>query len=206
VGERFNIDALTYNPVIMEVFHAYAVQNAQKVVAAMREVFPRVNSVIDVGCGSGAFAAEAGRRGLRAIGLEHSRHGIHLARQQGVDCRPFDVAQPVRQQISESAYLAYSFEVAEHVPASLADSFVRFMASLSPLVVFTAAQPGQGGIGHINEQPLAYWIEKFEREGFTHSIEETDTLRASFQARQTSYWFYKNALVFRRQIPRAEME
>jgi SAM-dependent methyltransferase len=198
LGERLGVDALTYNPVIMEWFHAYALQNAGKVVSAIREVFPQAGSVIDVGCGSGAFAAEFSRQGVRAIGLEHSPHGVKLARKQGVDCRPFDVARPVTEQIRESADLVYSFEVAEHVPASLADSFVDFMTGLGSLVIFTAARPGQGGIGHINEQPLDYWKEKFERGGFHESIAETETLRATFQQRQTSYWFFKNAAVFRR--------
>lgn len=198
VGERLSIDALTYNPVIMESFHSFALQNAAKVVAAIREVFAEAHSVIDVGCGSGAFAAEFTRQGVRAIGLEHSRHGVELARRQGVDCRPFDVARPVAAQIRETGDLVYSFEVAEHVPASLADSFVHFMTCLGPLVVFTAAQPGQEGIGHINVQPLNYWIEKFERAGFSHSIVETETLRAAFQKRETSYWFFKNSAVFRR--------
>jgi SAM-dependent methyltransferase len=182
----------------MEHFHAYAVQNAAKVVAAIREVFPGTESVIDVGCGSGAFAAEFGRQGLRAIGLEHSRHGVELARRQGVDCRPFDVARPAAEQLNETADLAYSFEVAEHVPASLAANFVHFMTCLGPLVIFTAAQPGQRGIGHINEQPLNYWVEKFERAGFGQSISETEALRVAFQTRGMSYWFFKNSAVFRR--------
>jgi SAM-dependent methyltransferase len=198
VGERLGIDALTYNPVIMEYFHAIALQNATKVVSAIREVFPEVRSVIDVGCGSGAFAAEFTRQGLRTIGLEHSRHGVKLARRQEVDCRAFDVARPVAEQICETADLVCSFEVAEHVPASLANNFVHFMTCLGPLVVFTAAQPGQGGIGHINEQPASYWIEKFERAGFRQSIAETETLRAGFQKRETSYWFFRNSAVFRR--------
>ena len=198
VGERLGIDALTYNPVIMESFHSFALHNAAKVVSAILEVFPETASFIDVGCGSGAFAAEFTRQGLRTIGLEHSRHGVELARRQGVDCRPFDVAGPVAGQIREMADLVYSFEVAEHVPASLANSFVHFMTCLGPLVIFTAAQPGQGGIGHINEQPLNYWREKFERAGFRQSIAETETLRAGFKKRETSYWFFKNAAVFRR--------
>jgi SAM-dependent methyltransferase len=202
VGERFGINALTYNPVIMEWFHGYAVQNAAKVVAAIREVFPQTESVIDVGCGSGAFAAEFGREGLRAIGLEHSPAGVEFARRQGVDCRPFDVARPAAEQIRETADLAYSFEVAEHVPASLAGNFVDFMTRLAPLMIFTAAQPGQGGIGHINEQPLTYWVEKFERAGFGQAIAETEALRAAFQKRETSYWFYKNSAVFRRLVSR----
>jgi len=197
VGERLGIEALTYNPVIMEWFHAYALRNAAKVVAAIREVFPETESVIDVGCGSGAFAAEFNRQGLRAIGLEHSRHGVELARRQGVDCRHFDVARPAAEQIREIVDLVYSFEVAEHVPASLADSFVQFTTCLGPLVIFTAAQPGQGGIGHINEQPLNYWMAKFERAGFRQSIAETETLRAAFRKRETSYWFFQNSAVFR---------
>jgi SAM-dependent methyltransferase len=198
MGQRFGVDALTYNPVIMDYFHSVALKNAAKVVAAIREVFPEVGSAIDVGCGSGAFAAEFSRQGVHTIGLEHSRHGVGLARRQGVDCRPFDVAKPVAEQIHETADLAYSFEVAEHVPASLADSFVHFMTCLGPVVIFTAAQPNQGGIGHINEQPLDYWIEKFERAGFQRSTAETESLRTGFQRRETSYWFFKNALVFRR--------
>jgi len=198
VGERLGIDALTYNPVIMEWFHSYALRNAAKVVTAIREVFPETRSVIDVGCGSGAFAAEFARQGLQAIGLEHSRHGVALAQRQGVDCRPFDVARPAAEQIRDTADLVYSFEVAEHVPESLADRFVEFMTCLGPLVIFTAAQPGQGGIGHINEQPLEYWVQRFDRAGFRESVAETKKLRASFQERETSYWFFKNAGVFRR--------
>jgi SAM-dependent methyltransferase len=197
LGERFSIDALTYNSVVMELFHSIALQNAAKVVSAIREVFPEVRSAVDVGCGSGAFAAEFIREGVRTLGLEYSRHGISMARQQGVDCRHFDVAKPVAAQIHETADLVYSFEVAEHVPASLADKFVHFMTCLGPLVVFTAAQPGQGGIGHVNEQPLDYWIEKFEKVSFRQSSTETETLRAGFHKRDTSYWFYKNAVVFR---------
>ena len=65
-------------------------------------------------------------------------------------------------------------------------------------MVFTVAQPGQGGKGHINEQPLNYWIEKFENVRFRQSIPETETLRAGFQEREMSYSFYKNGNVFRR--------
>jgi hypothetical protein len=115
-----------------------------------------------------------------------------------VDCRRFGVPKPVAAQVRGRADLVYSFEVAEHVPAHLADSFVQYITCLGPLVVFTAAQPGQGGIGHINEQPLNYWIAKFENVGFCQSVAETETLRGDFQRRETSYWFYKNAIVFRR--------
>ena len=117
VGERLGFGGLPYKPVIMELFHTIAPQNAAKVSSAIREVFPDVRSVIDVGCGSGAFAAEFTRHGVCALGLEHSRHRVALARRQGVDCRRFDVAKHVATQICETANLVYSFEVAKHVSA-----------------------------------------------------------------------------------------
>jgi SAM-dependent methyltransferase len=198
VGEKLGIDSLTYNPVILELFHSIGLQNAPKVVEAVRATFPAARSVIDVGCGSGAFAAEFSRKGIKAIGLEHSPHGVRLARAQGVDCRNFDVAKPRAPQISETADLVYSFEVAEHVPAALAGDFVQFMSELGPLIIFAAAHPGQGGIGHINEQPTSYWIQKFDAAGFRYSPDETEALRLVFQNHQTSDWFFKNTCVFRR--------
>jgi hypothetical protein len=62
-------------------------------------------------------------------------------------------------------------EVAEHLPARTADRYVRLLTSLSSVIVFSAAPPGQGGrtgTDHINEQPPLYWITKFDRCGFWH--------------------------------------
>ncbi len=198
IGERFGIDSWIYNAVTLELFHSIAQQNAPKVIPSMLHCFPGISSVIDVGCGSGAFVAEFNRAGVRGIGFEHSAHGIALARNQGVDCRYFDVAQMGDGQLSVSADLVYSFEVAEHVPVALADNFVDFVASLGPLVIFAAAQPNQGGIGHINEQPIDYWIKKFEKKGYSFCESETNTLRVAFHVSLTSDWFYKNTCVFRK--------
>ncbi|MBE2286877.1 MAG: methyltransferase domain-containing protein [Prosthecobacter sp.] len=198
LGEVLGIESWTYNAVILELFHRLALENAPAVVKVVRQVIPGFSSVIDVGCGGGAFAAEFNRAGVKAIGLEHSPHGVALARQQGVDCRPFDVALPVEAQISEKADLVYSFEVAEHVPAALADHFVRFACALGPVVVFAAAQPGQGGIGHINEQPVSYWVEKFGRAGFELDEPTTQALRTAFQSAQVSSWFSSNTCVYRK--------
>jgi SAM-dependent methyltransferase len=200
LGELFGIDALKYNSVILELFHSIAVKNAPKVVAAVQKVFPDIRSAIDVGCGSGAFAAEFLKRGVATIGLEYSRHGVALAKKQGVDARPFDVRKPINDQIRTTGDLAYSFEVAEHVPLLLADKFVSIMTTLAPLVIFTAAQPGQGGIGHINEQPLNYWISRFQAQGFELAQTETERLREALIKREASSWFPRNVCVFRRRL------
>src|SRR3954467_1746650 len=46
--------------------------DAGRVMAAMAEVFPDARELVDVGAGSGAYAAAASRRGARVVALERS--------------------------------------------------------------------------------------------------------------------------------------
>jgi hypothetical protein len=67
-------------------------------------------------------------------------------------------------------------EVAEHLPASGAPSFVADLARLAPVVAFSAAIPGQGGEGHVNEQWPEYWERLFAASGYR----VVDALRRPF--------------------------
>ena len=62
--------------------------------------------------------------------------------------------------------LVVSLQVAEHIPFEFADDLVRGMVAMSDNVFFSAAEPGQGGIGHINCQSMEYWTEKFVEKGY----------------------------------------
>jgi hypothetical protein len=57
-------------------------------------------------------------------------------------------------------------EVAEHLSPRRAESFVKELTGLSDKIVFSAAIPGQGGHGHLNERLKSYWINLFEKNGF----------------------------------------
>jgi hypothetical protein len=119
-----------------------------------------------------------------------------MAALQRVPSAPFDLRDtaPPRRR----ADLAYSFEVAEHLPPELGDRLVGFLAATAPLVVFTAAHPGQGGYGHVNEQPQAYWVERFRAAGMEPSPDETAALRRAFAAAGVQApWFDENVLVLR---------
>jgi len=59
-----------------------------------------------------------------------------------------------------------SMEVAEHLLPERADSFVADLCGLAPTVLFSAALPGQGGTGHINEQWLSFWVSRFANHGY----------------------------------------
>jgi SAM-dependent methyltransferase len=162
-------------------------------------IFPEAQRYIDVGSGTGAYAAQVQRLGRSVIAIEHNAKGRRVAAKQGVDCRPFDLMKEPPATVDGKFDLAYCFEVAEHLPAELGDRLVRFTAGLAPTVVFTAAQPGQGGTGHINEQPKEYWIERFEKSAMRHDPELSQRVASAFRAEKiNATWLIDNLLVFTR--------
>ncbi len=133
--------------------------SAEVLVPLMHRLFaPR--SVVDVGCGDGAWLAQWLRSGVARIqGID----GPWV--QQNVLKIPINYfcAQDLNQpfSMSECFDLCTSFEVAEHLAPENAAIFVKSLTQLSDLVVFSAAVPGQGGTGHTNEQWQEYWIDQF---------------------------------------------
>jgi SAM-dependent methyltransferase len=124
-------------------------------------------SILDVGCGEGWWADGFARLGCTVIGIdsgttphrpesftyvEADLTGTIAFRDATTDRKPFD--------------LVVSLEVAEHLPAWRASTFISDLCDMSDTVLFSAARPGQGGTGHINEQPTRYWVGKFEDNGF----------------------------------------
>jgi len=197
LGERMGMGSLMYNPVQMLIYHRYAVSEAEGVIRSFEGVFPDARTYVDVGCGSGAYAAEAVRRGHPTLGLERSRAGRLMARRQGVHCEGFDLRGYVPGAHAASFDLAYCFEVAEHLPAELGDSLVDAICGLAPKVVFSAAPPGQGGVGHINEQPAEYWHARFSAKGFHHEGSASAALRESFERNGVwAPWLKSNTAVY----------
>lgn len=93
--------------------------------------------------------------------------------------------------------LVTCIEVAEHIPAERADELVDAIVSNSRRwVVFSAAQPGQGGVGHVNEQPPDYWIEKFEARGWRYALASSGSLRERLHAVNRCWWIPRNIMVF----------
>lgn len=197
LGERLGWHWLTYNPFVMAMFHGIAVAQAPAVCAEVAATFPGRSRFLDVGAGSGAFAAEFARRGKHVLALEYSSHGRRIARRQGVGCCPLDLRRAPPAEIDGSYDLAYCFEVAEHLAPDLGDALVAFLASAAPVVIFTAAHPGQGGTGHVNEQPREYWLERFTRGGMTFDEAASGELAGRIRARKTAPCYYENMLVLR---------
>jgi hypothetical protein len=62
--------------------------------------------------------------------------------------------------------IVFCIEMAEHIPETKSENLVDFLCAHGDIVLFSAAVPGQGGVGHINEQNQSYWFDKFYARGF----------------------------------------
>jgi len=153
-------------------------------------------TVVDVGCGTGALLEQLRRRGISCTGLENADAAIAIARERGLTIIKFDLEQTTGVPLTSD--LVISTEVAEHLPARFADPFVDRLCSISEVVLMTAATPGQGGTDHVNEQPNAYWIEKFAARGYEHQVELSESVRQEWQSRRVTEFYWRNLMVFRR--------
>lgn len=165
---------------------------AQTVIALLKNWFA-VGSTLDVGCAKGTWLSVWSDTGTRDI--------------QGIDgdyVDPKTLAIPAEQfsardlskslDLSRHFDIVQSLEVAEHIQASSADTFVdNLVRHASGLVLFSAAPPGQGGEFHVNEQPYEYWRKKFA----SHEYIACDCLRPRIvDSQQVSFWYRYNILLY----------
>ncbi len=196
LGERHGLRFLVYNPITWGRFFFSARRAGLAFGAALKENFPAVRSVVDVGAGSGGYVARLRQLGFEATGVEYSSVGRFFGWIQGVKILPFDCSSEAGRPQLPDVDLAYSIEVGEHLPDSLADDFVSYISQRSGIIVFSAAFPGQGGQGHINEQPQEYWRAKFEGVGMRYQPSASASFSDSLTRHGFRGWLPKNVQVF----------
>ena len=70
---------------------------------------------------------------------------------------------------------------------------MEWLSASSDIVVFSAAIPGQGGKGHINERRCSYWQNLFSQQGFKRH----DILRNKIiHDEAIPFWYRQNLFVF----------
>jgi SAM-dependent methyltransferase len=142
----------------------------------------RPRSVVDIGCGEGWFCHEFEALGTRAVGVDGAwvDDVIHV-----------DLAAPPYPDL-ERFDLALCLEVGEHVEQARAPDLVAWLVGLAPIVVFSAAIPGQGGEGHVNEQRPEWWRDLFHATGYAI----TGALRWQvWDDERIEPWYRQNLLV-----------
>ncbi|MDQ6850654.1 MAG: class I SAM-dependent methyltransferase [Actinomycetota bacterium] len=150
-------------------------------------------SVVDIGCGSGAWLAGCESFGSETLrGYDGPWANPNEFTSQKIDFVPIDLehADLVHTQ---SYDLAISVEVAEHLSEKRSGFIVDALCTASQIVLFSAAIPQQGGTHHIHERPQTYWIAKFAERGY----EVFDIFRpAIWDNDEVRWWFRQNLLLF----------
>jgi SAM-dependent methyltransferase len=188
----FMIENEKYTKAFFTQMEEHAYRSAKAVIPVVGELF-RPQSVVDIGCGTGAWL-KAWNEIIHVndfLGVE----GPYLQNQKVLiptDKIIYrDLKAPV--DINRKFDLVMSLEVAEHLPASSAGSFVQTLISLGNVVLFSGAIPGQEGTYHINEQYPEYWAAIFEKFGYL----PVDCIRPRIWNNSSVEFYYRqNILVF----------
>lgn len=151
-----------------------------------------VRSVIDFGCARGCWLAQWKEWGVeKIVGVDG-----HYLEGQILSIHPseivfHDLSEPL--DLGEQFDLVQSLEVAEHLPPSAAETFIETLCRHGQIVLFSAALPGQGGMGHLNEQPYDFWRELFLAQGFV----PIDIIRPAIRGnRAIQPWYRYNTIVY----------
>ena len=143
-------------------------------------------SVVDFGCGIGTWLqafVECGVEdylGFDGDYVDQSQLRIPAARFRAVDLTHL---APLGRRFD----LAVCMEVGEHLPATAALGLVKALTDSAPLVLFSAALPGQGGTNHCNERWSWYWEELFGGQGFVR----LDPIRPRVWGDPNVEWWYR---------------
>lgn len=171
---------------------AHSLDSARVVTPIVAELVSPL-SVVDIGCGTGAWLLAFRENGVRDV---RGYDGAHVEDAQLLIPREFlhvvDLEDPMLS-IEGKFDLAVSLEVAEHLTPKAGGKLVQLLTQVAPVVLFSAAVPRQGGTGHINEQWPEYWAALFrEREFFV-----LDPIRPKIFFDSRVQWVYRqNILMF----------
>lgn len=125
-------------------------------------------SVIDIGCGPGIYLTpfKPAARVLGVDGAPEAGKALEPGEFVRADFRE-DWRPLLPEDGPEEGFdLALCIETGEHLPPDRADYLVDLLTTCADTVFWSAAQPGQGGHLHLNEQPREWWLDKFKARGF----------------------------------------
>jgi len=147
--------------------------------------------VLDIGCGPGTYVAEMRKQGLKAFGYDIDDR---------VKNKPF-LTQQSLFDVKDTGDVVICLEVAEHIDQSENKKITEaLVGSLEPggILIWSAAAPGQGGVGHINCQTKDYWEQMFSELPVNRLFDVEEELLDYIKNGYHMGWFVQNLLVFKK--------
>jgi glycosyltransferase involved in cell wall biosynthesis/2-polyprenyl-3-methyl-5-hydroxy-6-metoxy-1,4-benzoquinol methylase len=154
-----------------------------------------IKSAIDVGGGIGANLEILRSLGVsEVVGLDEFPDEFALLAES--EYVQHDLTKPF--SLGKTFDLVICTEVAEHlIPGSEMDLIRSLAQHAKDLILFSAAEPGQPGHGHINCKSIGYWLSCWRQIGWEPVL--FDTL--AFRCAATMSWLRRNPVVLRPMSP-----
>lgn len=175
-------------------------QHSYKVIVdyIIKNIKPNLSSVIDYGCGAGWFLYYFKKAGINDfMGIEPNKEIISVLDPSIKDNIKFlDLTKNIN--LDRKFDLAMNIEVVEHIDEKYADLIVDNITRHINLLIFSAATPGQGGYGHVNERPFEYWERKLNFVDFFCNKNQTKEFRNYLNIEKANSWYRKNISIFER--------
>lgn len=170
--------------------HSGALRSAKEMVPAILE-YVQPSSVVDVGCGSGAWLSAFIANGVRNVrGIDGAWVDPENLPFPSDRFLSWNLTSPL--EVEETFDLVLCLEVAEHLNVEHARHLIESLVQLGPVVLFSAAIPGQGGNNHVNEQWPEYWARLFSDQ----SYRAVDCLRMRIWDNAKIDWWYRQNTIF----------
>jgi len=175
-------------------FHRnYSYDSAQVIVPLLLKNYD-IDSVIDIGCGNGAWLKVFQENGIKQIyGYDYSdlpvdEYFVEKSKLiTGIDFSKKEV------KVKERSDLVVCLELVEHLPKKNSKSFIRMLTECANVVLFSAAIPGQTGENHINEQLPGYWRSIFNSLGY---IEIDFIKQLIWKNTRVAWWYRQNITLY----------
>lgn len=147
------------------------------------------SELLDIGCGPGTYVKAFRKQGIDAIGID-------------IDPRIAGRENLFQESLFETertSELVVCLEVAEHIPEEMSDKIALSISNAiksKGMLIWSAAQPGQGGVGHVNCQTKDFWEDKFLGLGLSRSVKTEENLKTFITKGYHMGWFVNNVMIF----------